>query len=176
MSKNDTPQNQVEKFLVCFFEQEDECIYHTERPRFLAKITDNPLMPFMMVDEIDNIQEYYGSDKQKCSDLINALCAFWSKYSAYPGEAPELYSAQFPLPTIELGESQDKFVYCEYGNIHNYVYHTHRPRFLAKIDEQHNPPFEIVDDIDNMRVYYSGDKNKCKELMEAVLLWWDDPM
>jgi len=172
MSKNNNPKTQVEKFLLCFFGEEDECIYHTEFPRFLVKITQNPIMPFVMVDEIDNILEHYNGDREKCTALMKELCSFWSKYNNPPGEMPKQYFADYPLLKIKHPELQDKFVYCEYGNISTYTYHTQKPRFLAKIVERQLPPFEIVDDIDNMLTYYQGDKSQRNALIDAAYLWW----
>ena len=59
---------------------------------------------------------------------------------------------------------------AEYGQ--EYVYHTQQPRFLAKITEDSLSQFEIVDDIDNMLLFFNNDPGKVAGLMRRLGDWW----
>ncbi len=60
---------------------------------------------------------------------------------------------------------------AEYGT--EYVLHTQQPRFLAKkVYDNPTTDFEIVDDIDNMASFFSGDPGKVAKLMSRLGDWW----
>jgi hypothetical protein len=65
------------KFLVAtnpMADPEAEYIYHTQKPRFLAKFTpEDPLSHFQIVDEIDNFVEFYGGDAARAASKIAGL-------------------------------------------------------------------------------------------------------
>lgn len=50
-----------------------------------------------------------------------------------------------------------------------YIFHTQKPRFLAKVDKN---SFEIVDDIDNMINYYKGNTDKVQGLINRMIDWY----
>lgn len=50
-----------------------------------------------------------------------------------------------------------------------YIYHARKPRFLAKVE---NNSFEVVDDIDAMIDYYSGNVHKVEGLLKAMGKWY----
>ena len=55
-----------------------------------------------------------------------------------------------------------------------FVYHSEKPRFLAHFTEtEEGIEFEIVDDIDNMLLYYDNDEDKVEELMDTLEDWWE---
>ena len=58
-----------------------EYIYHTQQPRFLAKkVEDNPLSGFELVDDIDNMSEFFKNDPSKIAGLMRRLGDWWSAY------------------------------------------------------------------------------------------------
>lgn len=50
-----------------------------------------------------------------------------------------------------------------------YIYHSQKPRFLAKVESN---VIEIIDDIDNMTEYYSGNMDKVDGLINRVNDWY----
>jgi hypothetical protein len=50
-----------------------------------------------------------------------------------------------------------------------YIYHTRKPRFLAKVE---NNVFEVVDDIDEMTTYYDGNVEHIRGLFRAMEKWY----
>ncbi|MDR3133718.1 MAG: hypothetical protein LBU42_06810 [Prevotellaceae bacterium] len=50
-----------------------------------------------------------------------------------------------------------------------YIYHSQKPRFLAKVE---NNAFEVVDDVDAMIEYYKGNTNKVQGLFRAMEKWY----
>jgi len=50
-----------------------------------------------------------------------------------------------------------------------YVFHSQKPRFLAKVE---NSTFEIVDDIDCIVDYYNGDLSKVEGLTKRMAEWY----
>lgn len=59
---------------------------------------------------------------------------------------------------------------AEYGV--EYVIHTQQPRFIARLIEWHESSFEIVDEIDDMAVFFKGDVSKIAGLMRRLGDWW----
>lgn len=54
-----------------------------------------------------------------------------------------------------------------------YVYHSQQPRFLAKrVYDNPTTDFIIVDDIDNMAVFFKGDASKIAKLMSRLRDWY----
>jgi hypothetical protein len=49
-----------------------------------------------------------------------------------------------------------------------YIYHSQKPRFLAKVE---NNSFDVVDDVDAMIDYYKGDADKVQGLFRAMEKW-----
>ncbi len=54
-----------------------------------------------------------------------------------------------------------------------YILHTQQPRFLAKrVHDNPTTDFEIVDDIDNMAVFFKNDSTKVAGLMRRLGDWY----
>lgn len=50
-----------------------------------------------------------------------------------------------------------------------YIYHTRKPRFLARAEGN---VIEIVDDVDSMIEYYGGDVSKIEGLLNRMKDWY----
>jgi hypothetical protein len=50
-----------------------------------------------------------------------------------------------------------------------YIYHTRKPRFLAKVE---NNVFDVVDDIDEMTTYYNSNIDKVQGLFKVLRKWY----
>jgi hypothetical protein len=68
-----------------------------------------------------------------------------------------------------------KFLICDaMEDDVEYVYHSHKPRFLAKRVYDHPKlDFEIIDEIDNISVFYKDNANGIVELLDELGEWYD---
>ena len=84
MAKN---KPSIPRFMVAenpMAEKDVEYIIHTQEPRFIArKVDDNPITNFEIVDEIDNIGEFFKYNELKISGLMRRLGDWWVSYTKW---------------------------------------------------------------------------------------------
>ncbi|WP_212000263.1 hypothetical protein [Chitinophaga sp. HK235] len=85
---------QLPKFLIAddpVTDPENEYIFHTEKPRFFAKRVeeDEETAYIDIVEEIDNVEEFYKNDPDKKQELLEQLEDWYYSYMEWleEGEA-----------------------------------------------------------------------------------------
>lgn len=64
-----------------------EYVYHSQQPRFLAKrVYDNPTTDFEIVDDIDNMGNFFKSDVSKIAGLMRRLGDWYVAYLKWENE------------------------------------------------------------------------------------------
>ncbi|RBL93851.1 hypothetical protein [Chitinophaga flava] len=76
---------QLPKFLIAddpVTDPENEYIFHTEKPRFFAKRVeeDEETAYIDIVEEIDNVEEFYKNDPDKKQELLEQLEDWYYSY------------------------------------------------------------------------------------------------
>lgn len=76
--------SKIPRFLVAenpMDEPEEEYVVHTQKPRFIAKFISHGLPScFEIVEEIDNIGEFFRGDVSKIATLMRQLGDWHSEY------------------------------------------------------------------------------------------------
>ena len=78
----------IPKFLSCdnFMEDSDgEYVLHTQEPKFLAKWNDEN-EGFDIVDEYDNISDFFSGDETKITTLFEAMAEWFMDYDEWLDE------------------------------------------------------------------------------------------
>ena len=66
---------------------DNEYIYHSQKPRFLAKYTpDDPLSHFAIVDDIDDMANFFNYDAGKLAGLMRRLGDWFVAYLKFEEE------------------------------------------------------------------------------------------
>jgi hypothetical protein len=71
------------KFLIAqnpMVNPDDVYIFHSQKPRFLAKVEVDS---FIIEDDIDNIFEYCNGDEKKVNGLINRMSDWYKAYKIH---------------------------------------------------------------------------------------------
>lgn len=83
MGKNNPAD--LPKFLYAtnFMADDSEYVYHAHRPRFIACHTpDSPISSFEIIEEIDNMDEFFNGDTMKIAGLMRRLGDWWVAYKS----------------------------------------------------------------------------------------------
>lgn len=66
---------------------EGEYVYHSQQPRFLAKrVYDDPTTDFKIVDDIDNMLQFFKADAGKIAKLMSRLGDWYNSYLKWEDE------------------------------------------------------------------------------------------
>jgi hypothetical protein len=71
------------KFLIAqnpMVSQEDVYIFHSQKPRFLAKVENNAIE---IIDDIDNMIEFYKGNTSKIEGLMNRMADWYKSFQIY---------------------------------------------------------------------------------------------
>lgn len=71
-------------------EPDGEYVVHTQQPRFIAKrVYGNPTTDFEIVDDIDNIGEFFKNDPSKAAKLMSRMGDWYVAYLKWEEENAE---------------------------------------------------------------------------------------